>query len=123
VLDLAPDLDRVFHALADPGRRLMVERLTAGPASVSELGAPLDITLAAALQHVQVLESCGLITSAKVGRTRTCSINPTALRSAEHWITERRTLVERRLDRLGAYLAGETDSTDSHTDDTQERSR
>jgi DNA-binding transcriptional ArsR family regulator len=100
-----PDLDRVFQALADPGRRLMVERLSQGPASVSELGRPLDMSLAAVLQHVQVLEASGLIRSQKAGRTRTCSIIPAALRSAEDWIADRRTRVERRLDRLGEYLA------------------
>jgi DNA-binding transcriptional ArsR family regulator len=105
VLNQTVDLDRVFQALADPGRRSMVERLSTGPASVSELGRPLDMSLAAVLQHVQVLEASGLIKSVKTGRTRTCSINPTVLRSAEHWITERRALWERRLDRLGDYLA------------------
>ena len=105
MLNYMPDLDRVFQALADPGRRLMVERLSRGPASVSELGRPLDMSLAAVLQHVQVLEASGLIRSQKVGRTRTCSVNPAALRSAEDWIAGRRTVVERRLDRLGEYLA------------------
>jgi DNA-binding transcriptional ArsR family regulator len=105
MLDYEPDLDRVFQALADPGRRLMVERLSRGPASVSELGKPLDMTLAAVLQHVQVLQASGLIRSQKVGRTRTCSINPVALRSAEGWLADRRTMVEHRLDRLGEYLA------------------
>lgn len=109
MLDYAPNLDRVFQALADPGRRLMVERLSRGPASVSELGRPLDMSLAAVLQHVQVLEGCGLIRTSKPGRTRTCSINPTALRSAESWIAGRRTMVERRLDRLGTYLAATAD--------------
>jgi DNA-binding transcriptional ArsR family regulator len=116
MLDYAPDLDRVFQALADPGRRLMVERLSLGPASVSELGRPLDISLAAVLQHVQVLETCGLIRSSKLGRTRTCSINPAALRSAESWIAGRRTMVERRLDRLGKYLADTADQPDSGWD-------
>jgi DNA-binding transcriptional ArsR family regulator len=105
MLDQAADLDRVFHALADPGRRVMVERLSAGPASVSELGRPLAMSLAAVLQHVQVLETSGLVRSQKTGRTRTCRINPAMLRSAESWIAERRTLWERRLDRLGDYLA------------------
>jgi DNA-binding transcriptional ArsR family regulator len=112
MLDYAPDLDRVFQALADPGRRLMVERLSRGPASVSELGRPLDMSLAAVLQHVQVLEASGLIRSQKVGRTRTCSVNPVALRSAEDWIADRRTTVERRLDRLGEYLAQTADQPD-----------
>ena len=100
-----PDLDRIFHALADPGRRLMVDRLSQGPASVTQLGQPLAMSLAAVLQHVQVLQACGLVRSQKIGRTRTCSINPVALRSAETWISERRGLWERRLDRLGGYLA------------------
>jgi DNA-binding transcriptional ArsR family regulator len=99
------DLDRVFRALADPGRRLMVERLTLGPASVSELGKPLAMSLAAVVQHVQVLQASGLVRSQKVGRIRTCQINSTALRSAERWISERRALWERRLDRLGDFLA------------------
>jgi DNA-binding transcriptional ArsR family regulator len=106
MLDQATDLDRVFHALADPGRRVMVERLSRGPASVSELARPLAMSLAAVVQHVQVLEASGLVRSQKTGRTRTCSINPAALRSAESWIGERRTLWEQRLDRLGDYLAG-----------------
>jgi predicted ArsR family transcriptional regulator len=83
----------------------MVERLSRGPASVSELGKPLAISLAAVVQHVQALEACGLVQSQKIGRTRHCSINPATLRSAESWIAERRTLIERRLDRLGDYLA------------------
>jgi DNA-binding transcriptional ArsR family regulator len=83
------DLDLVFRALADPGRRLMMERLSQGSASVSELGKPLAMSLAAVVQHVQVLEASGLVRSQKVGRTRTCSINPAALRSAEAWISAR----------------------------------
>jgi DNA-binding transcriptional ArsR family regulator len=105
MLNQVADLDRVFQALADPGRRLMLERLSQGPASVSELGKPLAISLAAVVQHVQVLEASGLVRSQKTGRTRTCSLNPPALRSAETWIAERRSLWERRLDRLGDYLA------------------
>jgi DNA-binding transcriptional ArsR family regulator len=84
----------------------MLERLSRGPASVSELGQPLQMSLAAVLQHVQVLEASGLVRSRKAGRTRTCSLNPEALRSAESWIAERRGLAERRLDRLGEYLEG-----------------
>ena len=105
MLNDVADLDRVFHALADPGRRLMLERLSQGPASVSELGRPLTMSLAAVVQHVQILEASGLVQTQKLGRTRTCRLNPAALRSAERWISERRTFVERRLDRLGEYLA------------------
>jgi DNA-binding transcriptional ArsR family regulator len=112
MLNHVADLDRVFHALADPGRRLMLERLSEGPASVSELGRPLAMSLAAVVQHVQVLEASGLVRSQKAGRTRTCSLNPAPMRSAERWISERRTLIERRLDRLGEYLAATEDSPD-----------
>jgi DNA-binding transcriptional ArsR family regulator len=105
MLNQTAELDRVFHALADPGRRGMVKRLSQGPASVSELARPLAMSLAAVVQHVQVLEASGLVRSQKIGRTRTCSINPAALRTAEHWIADRRTNCERRLDRLGDYLA------------------
>ena len=107
MLDQTADLDRVFQALADPGRRVMVERLSRGPASVSELARPLDMSLAAVLQHVQVLEASGLVRSQKAGRTRTCSINPAALNLAEQWIAGRRALWERRLDRLGEVLEDE----------------
>ena len=105
VLDYETDLDRVFHALADAGRRSMVERLSRGPASVSELGRPLGMTLSAVVQHVQVLEASGLVRTEKIGRTRTCTVEPEALRSAERWIADRRALWEGRLDRLGQYLA------------------
>jgi DNA-binding transcriptional ArsR family regulator len=120
VLNQAADLDRVFRALADPGRRLMVERLSQGPASVSELGRPLDMSLAAVLQHVQVLELSGLVRTQKIGRIRTCSINPTVLRSAEDWIAERRSLWERRLDRLGDYLADTATNPTSPAGTSQE---
>jgi DNA-binding transcriptional ArsR family regulator len=90
MLNQADQLDRVFHALADPSRRLMVERLGRGPASVSELARPLTMTLAAVVQHLQVLEASGLVRTEKVGRVRTCRIEPAALRTAERWISERR---------------------------------
>jgi DNA-binding transcriptional ArsR family regulator len=101
------ELDRVFHALADPGRRVMLERLSRGPTSVSELGQPLAMTLTAVVQHVRVLEASGLISTHKTGRSRICSVNPAALRPAEAWIAQRRTLTERRLDRLGEYLTSD----------------
>jgi DNA-binding transcriptional ArsR family regulator len=118
MLDQAIDLDRVFQSLADPSRRVMMERLSRGPASVSELARPLAMSLAAVVQHVQVLEASGLVRSQKVGRTRTCSINPAALNSAEHWISERRAGWERRLDRLGDYLAETADDPDSSEENT-----
>src|ERR671937_2707712 len=101
-----PDpLDRVFHALADRSRRLMVERLSRGPASASELARPLPMTLAAVVQHLQVLEASGLVRSEKVGRVRTFTMSSAALRSAEQWIADRRSVWERRLDHLGEILA------------------
>jgi DNA-binding transcriptional ArsR family regulator len=97
-------MDRVLHALADPSRRVIVERLSKGPASVSELARPLPMSLPAVIQHVQVLEASGLVRSKKVGRVRTCRMEPAALRPVERWIGARRSSWERRLDRLGEYL-------------------
>jgi DNA-binding transcriptional ArsR family regulator len=97
-------LDRVFQALSDPSRRAMVERLSRGPASVSELAQPLAMSLPAVMQHLQVLETSGLVRSEKVGRVRTCRIEPVQLRTAEQWINERQSGWERRLDHLGDYL-------------------
>ena len=96
---------RVFHALGDPTRRAMVERLSRGPVSASQLAAPLAVTLAAVVQHLQILEESGVVRTEKVGRVRTCSIAPAGLRLVEQWINERRTSWERRLDRLGEVLA------------------
>jgi DNA-binding transcriptional ArsR family regulator len=104
-------LDRVFQALADPSRRVMVERLTEGPASVSDLAEPLPMTLPGALQHLQVLERSGLVHSEKVGRVRTYRIEAAALQGAERWISERRAGWERHLDNLGAYLAEQADDS------------
>jgi DNA-binding transcriptional ArsR family regulator len=98
-------VDLVFHALADPTRRALLERLSRGPASVTELAEPLDITLAAVVQHVQVLERTGVVRTRKVGRVRTCRIEPGGLKAAQDWIAERRSLWERRFDRLGEVLA------------------
>src|SRR3954465_2365353 len=98
-------VDRIFHALADPNRRVIVERLSRGPVTVSELAQPLPMSLPAVVQHLQVLQVSGLVSSEKVGRVRTCRIEPTALRPVERWIGERRSSWERRLDNLGEYLA------------------
>jgi DNA-binding transcriptional ArsR family regulator len=105
MLNQSVPLDLLFQALADPSRRVMVERLSRGPASVSELARPLSMSLPAVIQHLHVLEASGLVRSEKAGRVRTCRIEPVALRTAENWISARRTSWERRLDRLGAYLA------------------
>jgi len=105
MLNYSPDLDLVFQALADPTRRGIVERLSRGPASVSQLAQPLEMTLSAVVQHLAVLEASGLVRSEKAGRVRTCRVEPAALRTAEAWIAQRRATWERRLDRLGEYLA------------------
>jgi DNA-binding transcriptional ArsR family regulator len=97
-------LDRLFHALADPARRMMVERLSRGPAPVSELARPLPMSLPAAMQHLRVLETAGLVRSEKTGRVRICTIEPPALSRIEQWLGARRLEWESRLDRLGAYL-------------------
>jgi DNA-binding transcriptional ArsR family regulator len=97
-------LDKAFAALADPTRRAMVERLVRGPASVSELAAPLHMSRAGALQHLKVLEESGLVTSRKQGRVRTCQVDPRMLSQVERWVADRRALWERNLDRLDAFL-------------------
>jgi DNA-binding transcriptional ArsR family regulator len=104
MLNQSSPLDLAFQALADPTRRAMVERLTRGPASVSDLARPLSMSLPAVMQHLSVLEGSGLVVSEKIGRVRTCRIEPRALSLAEQWINARRTEWERRLDRLGDYL-------------------
>jgi len=109
MLNQSGTLDQVFHALSDPARRTMVERLTRSPASVSELAQPLAMSLPAVMQHLQVLEACQLVRSEKVGRVRTCQIEPGSMRAAEDWISRQRTAWEDRLDRLGGYLAQHPD--------------
>ena len=104
MLKESPDLNLLFQALADPTRRAMVERMTRGPASVSDLARPFAMTLAAVMQHLKVLEESGLVRTQKEGRVRTCRIDPAALRTAEDWIAERRATWESRLDRLGSLL-------------------
>jgi DNA-binding transcriptional ArsR family regulator len=99
-------VDRVFHALGDPTRRAIIERLSEGPISVSSLAKPLDITLAAVVQHLQVLERSGLVHTEKAGRVRTCQMEPRGLSVVEKWIDDRRLLWEKRLDRLADLLAG-----------------
>lgn len=112
----AAALDRTFHALSDPTRRAMVQRLSSGPASVSELAKPLAISLPAVMQHLQVLEASGIVRTSKIGRVRTCTVEPKMLTLAEHWIAERRASWERKLDRLGDYL----DATASENDNTED---
>ncbi|HEY4811889.1 MAG TPA: metalloregulator ArsR/SmtB family transcription factor [Solirubrobacteraceae bacterium] len=115
-------VDLLFGALADPNRRAMVDRLITGPVSVSELARPLEMSLPAVVQHLHVLEASGLVRSQKLGRVRTCTLEPTALRAAERWISERRTVWEESLDRLGAYLAEAQDQPQQSKDRPQQGS-
>lgn len=110
MLNQSTPLDLMFQALADPTRRQIVDRLSKGPASVSELAQPFSMSLPAVVQHLQVLEQSGLVTTKKVGRVRTCTIDTDALSQAEKWLNERRLAWNRRFDRLDALLAsGEDD--------------
>jgi len=106
-------MDRAYQALGDRTRRALVERLTQGPATVSELARGQPMSLPAVMLHLKVLEQSGLVKSRKVGRVRTCEVVPQILSEAERWITERRQMWERNLDALGAYL--EQDSNGEKT--------
>jgi DNA-binding transcriptional ArsR family regulator len=108
VLNQTERLDLIFRALTDPTRRYLLERLGRGPAAVSALAEPLEMSLAAVVQHLQILQDAGLVRSEKVGRVRTCHLVPDALRPAEDWLHARQTPWERRLDALGAALAEHT---------------
>ncbi|MEO7688764.1 MAG: metalloregulator ArsR/SmtB family transcription factor [Sphingomonas sp.] len=99
--------DRILRALADPSRKAIVERLSQGPLSVSSLATPLDITLTAVAQHLQVLEECGLVRTEKIGRVRTCNLETKGFLPLELWIRDRRSAWEMRLDKLGDFLAEE----------------
>lgn len=101
------DIDASLRALAEPTRRSIVERLSGGPATVSDLARPFDMSLAAVVQHIQVLEDCGLVVSEKVGRVRTCRFEPKGLEPLAGWVRERKLAAERKLDRLAAFLAEE----------------
>ncbi|WP_394833361.1 metalloregulator ArsR/SmtB family transcription factor [Pendulispora rubella] len=98
------ELDRVFHALADPTRRAVLQRLSGGGAAVSELAAPFEMALPSFLQHLKVLEGCGLVRSQKSGRIRTYELSPEPLQAAEGWMVDQRKLWERRLNQLDRYL-------------------
>jgi DNA-binding transcriptional ArsR family regulator len=110
----SPQLDGLFHALADPARRAIVERLSLGPASVSELARPLPMSLPSVMQHISILETAGLIRSRKDGRTRICAFEPQAFQRAEEWISARQREWEHRLDRLGEYLSSLENEGDAH---------
>jgi len=101
------DIDQVFHALGDPTRRAIVDRLSRGPVSVSQLAGRLGITLTAVGQHLAILEACGLAMTEKVGRVRTCRMASTGLDALEQWVGEHRTEWEKRLDMLAKLLESE----------------
>ena len=113
MLQYQEPLDLAFQALSDATRRRMVERLSAGPVSVSQLAEPLPMSMSAVMQHLKILEAAGLVRSEKVGRVRTCRVEPEALTAAERWLNDRRRSVEHSLDRLGAFL-DETKPEDEH---------
>lgn len=117
--NLSSDLDTVFHALADPTRRAVLDRLTQGPATVSELAQPFEMALPSFLQHLRVLETSGLVRTHKAGRVRTCEFQPETMTAAERWIADRRALWEGRLDRLAQVL--DTLTEEDPTDDRSER--
>lgn len=102
--DTRIEIDRLFHALGDPTRRAILDRLVDRPMSVSSLAEPLEITLTAVTQHLQILEQAGLVHTEKVGRVRTCRIEPAGFKALEEWIRAHRTAWERKLDRLGEML-------------------
>jgi DNA-binding transcriptional ArsR family regulator len=118
MLERSATIDHVFHALADATRRAIVTQIGSGPASVSELARPLPISLAAVVQHVQVLEASGLVATRKQGRVRTCHLNPDAFLEVERWLAQRRTLWEGRFDRLEALMRARTPSV--HTSNERE---
>ncbi len=105
MLNRQDPLNAVFRALSEPARRAIVLRLSRGNASVSDLASPLDMSLAAVVQHVQALEECGLVRTLKVGRVRTCELDTRAIGLAEQWLSQRRVRWEAHFDRLGALLA------------------
>jgi DNA-binding transcriptional ArsR family regulator len=100
-------IDNLFHALGDPTRRTILDRLSRGPVSVSHLAEPLGISLTAVTQHLQILEKCELVHTEKLGRVRTCRIEPHGFSLLEKWIQDHRSLWELGLDRLGKFLADE----------------
>ncbi len=107
--DKKPNVGRIFHALGDPTRRTIMEKLSDGPISVSQLAEPLAVTLAAVVQHLQVLEESGLVRTEKIGRVRTCRIDPKGLDAVQKWIDDRRSMWEKRFGRLGDLLAEPVD--------------
>jgi DNA-binding transcriptional ArsR family regulator len=109
--DRSVDIDRLFHALGDPTRRAILDRLVDGPASVSRLAEPLGVTLTAVMQHLEILAQARLVHTEKLGRVRTCRLEPAGFRALEQWTRDHRTAWERKLDRLGQLLDEEDESS------------
>lgn len=112
MLNYPAQLDQIFHALADPTRRAVVERLGGQPLAVGELAKPFALSLPAILQHLQILEASGLVRTEKVGRSRICRLEPAALEAVESWVAGRRSHWQRQFDRLGEYLQATSDEED-----------
>ena len=102
--NLSPALILIFHALADPTRLAVVERLSTGPAATGELAKPFKMALPSFLQHLDVLQKSGLVRSTKAGRVRTYELAPAAMRAAEDWMAKQRAVWEKRLDQLHSFL-------------------
>jgi DNA-binding transcriptional ArsR family regulator len=117
MLNKSTTLDQTFQALADGTRRAILAELTRGPSSVSKLARPLAMSLPAVMQHLAVLEGSGLVRSVKVGRVRTCRLEPKALSLAEQWINQRRAEWERHFDQLGEYLSTLVEGEGNHGKD------
>jgi DNA-binding transcriptional ArsR family regulator len=123
MLNYPDQLDVIFQALSDPTRRYMVEQLSRAPASVSELARPLPVSLPAVVQHLQVLEASGLVRSEKVGRVRTCRIDPDVLTAAQSWIDRQKAIWEQRFDRLEKFLQEEPSERIQKTSRKKERKK
>jgi DNA-binding transcriptional ArsR family regulator len=115
------DLDRLFHALGDPTRRAILDQLAVAPMSVSRLAEPLGVTVTAVAQHLQVLEECALVHTEKLGRVRTCRIEPAGFATLEKWIKDHRSQWALRLDRLGEMLAEEDESAETTANSKHEK--
>ncbi len=114
--DRSIHVDQLFHALGDPTRRAILDRLVDGPASVSKLAEPLGITVTAVMQHLQILEEPKLVHTEKIGRVRTCRLEPAGFHALEQWIRDHRTVWERKLDRLGEILGEEGNAKRTRVD-------
>jgi DNA-binding transcriptional ArsR family regulator len=114
--DHKPDVNRILQALGDPTRRAMVEKLSAGPVSVSQLAEPFNMTLAGVVQHLQILEESGIVRTEKIGRVRTCRVDPRGLDAMQRWIEAQRSQWEKRFSHLGDLLSEVEDHPQHETE-------